>query len=304
MAQGLHGFRAARHRTPHNAMRYPTVIALLVALGPGWAHAASTLTDFGTVAGSASAACSNDECLSSTSTVTDIAVFFAGITAGPFNGGVGTSSASAATGTWPAAGRAQSSATVGSGLAIPTLTAGAVAGPDAWIAGNALAVQLYEYTGTGETIKLDWSLSGTVANPDADLATGLTIYLGFFATGDSGLPSVSDPTSAFAALASAAYLSPEDNIRTFDDDGAVSESGSLGIAVSPGDSFYLAMGLTASAAGSNASAESLSTLTAAFDGSPSITPALTAVPLPGALWLLGAAVATLAGLGARRRRSP
>ncbi len=270
-------------------------LAALLTIGS--AHGATTLTEWGAVASLTSSTCATDFCGADT----DVGFLF-DLSVDAVNGGAGESSAGTAIGSWPAPGSAQADAVVAGGLAVPLLTAGATSEADTWLAGQALVIQGYGYTGTGsETIELDWQLTGNVTNPDDDPVTGLSVFVGFFNVGDLGFPDVNSPMDAFTLLAGLALADPANNVLEFTTPGAVAHGSTLSIDVNDGDQFYLAMGLMAAAGGAGAQAESLSTLTAAFRDSPALSPAIAAVPLPGAAWLFAPAVL---GLGAvvRRRR--
>lgn len=276
-------------------MRLHIGLGLATLLTIGSAHAVSTLTQWGAVASVASSTCADDSCIPDFDFISNLSV-------GAVDGGVNEGSAGTATGSWPDPGSAQADGVVAGGLAVPRLTAGATSAANAWLAGQALVIQGYEYTGTGpDTIELDWQLTGQVTNPDDDAATGLSVFVGFFNLGDLAFPDIGSPMDAFTLLAGLAMASPADNVLEFTTSGAVAHEAALGIDVSDGDQFYLAMGLMAAAGGAGARAESLSTLTAAFRDAPALAPAIAAVPLPAAAWPLATALLGLVTLGRRRR---
>ncbi len=268
----------------------------------GNADAAATLTEWGTLATASSYTCSSDFC--GADTVSEILALATTLSVEASDGGGNATSAAVSIGgDYPAPGSASGSATAAGGLGVPVLKAGAAADAGRWIAGQAFAVQAYEYTGAGETLSLTWNLTGSINNPDADSLTGLVVFAGFFS--QAALPAFpevdpSNPASTAFLLASLALVSPDDNFLEFTaTDPNTVESGTIGIDVTNGEQFYLAMGLMAGAGGANATAESLSTLVADFDGAPPLTPAFTAVPVPGAVWLLGSALIGLAGVRTR-----
>ncbi|MEQ8497112.1 MAG: hypothetical protein RLW61_17675 [Gammaproteobacteria bacterium] len=269
--------------------------------------AATTLTEWGTLATASSYTCSSDFC--GADTVPELLALTTTLAVDASDGGDNVTSAAVSLGgAYPAPGFASGAATAAGGLGVPVLRAGAASDTSGWISGQALAVQAYEYTGPGETLSLTWNLTGSVNNPDADTLTGLVVFAGFFSQAElPAFPEVdpSDPSATAFLLATLALVSPDDNFLEFTATNAnVVESGNISIDVTNGEEFYLAMGLMAGAGGSNATAESLSTLVADFDGAPLLTPAFTSVPLPGAAWLLGSALIGLMSVRARRGATP
>lgn len=271
-------------------------ITLASGLSSGAQAAVATLDDWGALTTISSAQCATDVC----GAASDLLGFVGSLTVAPVDGGVGVSSASTSTGAYPTQGSARAEATVSAGLAVPVLRAAAAGSANAWFGAQALVAQGYTYTGTGpQTLSLDWTLDGDIVNPDGDAITGFVVFVGFFGVNELSFPDVSQPLQAYRLLSSLALASPEDNFREFTADGAVLAGDTLSIDVDTGAQFYLVMGLMAGAGGAGASAESLSTLSAAFQGAPALSPTISAVPLPAAGWLL---LAGLAPLAARSRR--
>jgi len=262
--------------------------------------AATTLDAWGTLATISTYACVDEAC-DPVLTPAATALFLNTLSVDPIDGAVGQTSAGAATPiAWPSPGSAISSATVSSDIGIPILKAGAASTTNQWLAGQALAVQAYTYGGVGETLNLIWNLTGSITNPDADEVTGLVVFAGFFITDDAlSFPDLADPFAVTTLFATAALVDPTDNVVEITAAGPVDTSGNISLTVSPGQAFYLVMGLMAGAGGQGAVAESLSTLAAEFVGSPALTPAFTPVPLPATLWLLVGALGTL--VAARKR---
>jgi len=276
-------------------------LALIGILSTSQANAISTLSQFGAIATISNSVCAGDFCGDDS----DALSFLFNLSVDPVNGGVTIPSASAATGgSWPTPppDSAQANAAVSGGLSVPLLTAGAASSSNSWIAGQALVVQGYDYTGSGtvsapETLLLDWDLSGTIVNPDNDSLTGLTVFVGFFESDGLLFPTITNPFELFGTLAGLAIAQDDvDNVQDFTSDGAVSEMGTLSIDVADGAQFYLIMGLMASAGGTDAMAESLSTLTASFSGNPSLAASINSVPIPAAVWLFAPALLGLFGL--------
>jgi len=270
-------------------------------------NAASTLTEWGTLATASAYACTSDFC--GADTVPEILSLATTLSVDASDGGDNVSSAAVSLGgAYPTPGFASGVATVAGGLGVPVLKAGAASDTNGWVAGQALAVQAYEYTGSGETLSLTWNLTGSVNNPDADSLTGLVVFAGFFSQAElPAFPQVdpTNPGSTAFLLASLALVSPDDNFLEFTATNAnTAESGTISIDVTNGEEFYLAMGLMAGAGGANATAESLSTLVAEFDGVPPLTPAFTSVPVPGAAWLLGGALIGLLRVRTRTGVTP
>lgn len=273
-----------------------TAMVLTTGLMSGARAAVATLDDWGALTTISSAQCATDFC----GAVTDMLGFVGSLTVSPVDGGVGMSSASTATGSYPAPGGAQAEANVSTGLAVPVLRAAAAGSANAWFGAQALVAQGYTYTGTGpQTLSLDWTLDGDIVNPDGDSITGFVVFVGFFEVNSLSFPDVSQPLQAYSLLSELAIASPDDNFREFTASGAVLAGDTLSIDVDTGAQFYLVMGLMAGAGGAGANAESLSTLSAAFQGNLALSPTITAVPLPAAGWLL---LAGLAPLAARKRR--
>lgn len=263
--------------------------------------ATPSLDQWGTLASISSYACVDQACDPEASPAATL-LFLNSLAVAPIDGGVGQTAAAAATAvTWPEPGSASSTATAAGGFGVPVLKAGASAGAGQWLAGQALAVQGYTYTGAGETLSLTWNLTGNVTNPDGDAVTGLVIYAGFFTSTElPTFPDVGDPGALALLFVSDALNDPADNVVSVTTSGGVNRSGTISLDVTPGQVFYLAMGLMAGAGGSGALAESLSTFDGDFVGAPALTPAFvtTPVPLPPAAWLLAGA---LGGLVTRRR---
>lgn len=272
--------------------------AMTLALGmtTGAQAAVATLDDWGALATISTATCASDFC----GDAADFLGFVGSLAVAPIGGGVGETSATASAGAYPAPGSAHAEANVSGGLAVPLLRAAATGSANAWIGAQALVAQGYTYTGDGpQTLSLDWTLDGDIVNPDGDPITGFVVFVGFFEVNSLSFPDVSQPLQAYTLLTSLALASPDDNFREFTADGAVLAGDTLSIDVDTGEQFYLVMGLMTGAGGAGANAESLSTLSAAFQGTPALSPTITAVPLPAAGWLL---LAGLAPLAARTRR--
>ncbi|MCP5143964.1 MAG: VPLPA-CTERM sorting domain-containing protein [Gammaproteobacteria bacterium] len=269
--------------------------AAALALAPV-SQAAVTLTEYGTLATVSSFNCDSDVCGESLFELLTLVV-------DPIDGGVQQTEASVASGTWGDPGSVLASAAVAGGLAVPQLKAGAFGDASTWYAGQSLAIQAYEYTGAGETLSLDWNLTGNVTNPDGDTVTGLVILAGFFTSDQlTQFPALTGTFTDADLLFDLALASPDDNFLEFTTPGAVNETGTISIDVVTGDQIYLVMGLMAGAGGTGAAAESLNTLTASFNGTPALTPAITAVPVPAAVWLFGSAFGGLV-VSRRRRQS-
>jgi hypothetical protein len=275
-------------------------LAVLFVALIGRVQAATTLAEWGAVSGTASSTCTSNDC--NVTTEAEALQFALGLVLGPVDGGKGAASTSVSTGTWPQPGSVQAGGTVSGDLSVPMLTAGAVSGANQWVGGAALVAQGYEYVGAGETLQLNWGLTGTINNPDNDSLTGLVAVVAFFA-GDFQFQSVNNPASAlllYDALEAAAM--DGDFLEAYSGSGSLG-GGTLDIDVASGDQIYLVMGLMAAAGGENASAESLSTLTASFEGSPPLVQANALVPLPSAFWLFGSGLIGLAGLRRSGRRN-
>ena len=291
-----------------SATKLAFAVLSIVLTGPG--HAAVTLTEWGTLASVSSYTCASDFCGDD---LVDPSLLLTTLTILDVDGQDGQTSATAAVGgTYPTPGSASGTATVSSGLGLPILKAGAASQASTWIAGQALAIQAYEYTGLGETISLDWTLTGSVNNPDSDPLTGLVVFAGLFTAAELSMFPVideTDPTTTASTaflLSSLALISPLDNFQEFTTTigggggpDPVIGTGTVSLDVITGEEFYLAMGLMAGAGGVNATSQSLSTLVGAFDQPYAVEPAFAAVPVPGAVWLLGSALIGLVGV--RRR---
>ncbi len=180
----------------------PVTLAATALSSAATVSAAEVLTQFGTAASIASFSCATQAC-----DPRDDPFLFAGsLSLAALAGGVGQGSASVATGTWPDPGSASGSVTVASALAVPLLKAGAAAPRSAtgsWLAGQPLPIQGYTYTGLGETLSLNWDLTGSVANPDDVSATGLVMFAGFLSASElSVFPDLSNPPTAISLLVS------------------------------------------------------------------------------------------------------
>ena len=128
-----------------------------------------------------------------------------------------------------------------------------------WVDGTGTAVQGFTYLGlVADTIDVDVQLTGTIANPDADPATGLAAQVSYI--GNANVASTVFENAAIGLVTPDGAVQLETTA-----DGPVNLVDVLSIPVAPGDQFYLIASSAASAGGANASAESLSTLSVSFD---------------------------------------
>lgn len=281
----------------HTWQMWVTGISMSLAVAVNALAASASLDEWGALASISTAQCASDFC----GDATDAFGFFGSLAVAPVDGGAGATTASVSSGTYPAPGGAVAEATVSGGLAVPLLRAAAAGDGQVWIGGQALVAQGYSYTGSGpQTLSLDWVLEGDIVNPDADPTTGFVVFVGFFDVGSLSFPDLGDPLAAYTLLGSLALASPDDNFREFTATGAVLAGDTLSIDVDTGAQFYLVMGLMAGAGGAGASAQSLSNLTAQFQGLPPLTPVIATVPLPASAWLLLGGLGSLLGLARRR----
>ena len=125
--------------------------------------------------------------------------------------------------------------------------------------GTATAIQGYTYVGLApDTIEVNAHLTGTIGNPDADPATGLAAQVSYI--GDANVAAFVFETAILGLAVPDGAVQMEQGTS-----GAVDLPDVLSIPVSPGDQFYLVVSSAATAAGTNAFAESLGTLTVSFD---------------------------------------
>jgi MYXO-CTERM domain-containing protein len=263
---------------------------------PGYALADAVVGNVGTLAVAVSFTCVTEGC----DTTADAWSALSTLNVDASSGGGGLNAASVSRGSWPTPESASGSVALTGGLAVPTLKAGAASASLRWVGGAALGVQRYTYSGSVDTLSLTWNLTGSITNPDGDDTTGLAVYAAFVdgaALDDFPDLSTADPLAVALFLATLADGLPTDDVRQLNaTDDAVTESGTIDFDVTDGQEFYLLMGLLAGAGGQNAVAESLSTLTAQFAGSPALTPTLqptgNGIPLPAtaAMALLGLAL--------------
>ncbi|MSR13311.1 MAG: hypothetical protein EXR86_01870 [Gammaproteobacteria bacterium] len=226
-----------------------TLVALSLLFGSN-AMSATSLTNWGTLATISQYTCISDFC--GADSPGEIAALLNMLAVGPTDGAAGQTSANVSSGSWPTPGSASGTATVSTGLGIPILKAGATSPANTRLGGQALAIQAYEYTGQDlSLITLNWHLTGSISNPDADPLTGLVVFAGFFNAAQlPTFPDVATPINAYTLLAGLALASPADNFREFTiQNASANESGTIAIQVANGDAFYLIMGLLAGAGG-------------------------------------------------------
>ncbi len=268
----------------------------LAGLGPQAAYAITALPpEWGTLATISTSPCP-DICSP------DDIFLLGSLTVDPVDGGENQGSATVSTGVLPAAGSAFASAMVDGSLAVPILKTGAASSAGQWIAGQALGIQGYQFTGqSADTLTLSYSLSGTIANPDNDTATGLVAIVSLFAVDALTFPTLdtTNPLALMGSLIAQGILAEDSDAYEITTTGNVSVPGSVSINLNPGDQFYVMMALMAGAGGTNASALSLNTLSASFEpGAEALLLPSNPVPLPAAIWLLAPALGIL---GARSR---
>ncbi len=246
---------------------------------------AATLNQWGAVSGVASGSCVGNSC-------NPLGVFLGGITEETRDGGLNVLSSDTGL-TSIVQGDARASAAIDNTvLNLPTLKAIATANNDAWIGGGSFALQGYEFIGAiADTVNLNITFDGTLTNPDGDDATGFAVAMYFFSAADINSVTINaDPTVVFGAMSLLASALPDNQKYEFTThtDGAVNETGSLSLLLNPGDQFYLASGLLATAGGGGAIADAFSTLSASFDpGTENVLNAPTPLTVPEApTWLL------------------
>ena len=305
---------------------YKFIASAAIAIGCFWslqASAAISLTEWGVTARTDSADCTGGitgDCTSfATITLED------GESIGGSNDTSATIGSASAGSTVNLQGRGAAGAEAvipGSGFGVPVLRARAESTDgDGWVAGSALAIQGYQFTGADSTpISLDVSLSGTVS-PGASLVTGLEVNI--WILNNTDLFSFPAESASVGDIVAGIWINSFQECLCLDDPfiatltwemqgaegngtGAINRSTTttdpddqLNFTLDNGDEFYLFAALAAGADGVGASALSWSTLTMEFD-----TPDLAAasVPVPPAVWLLGSGLFGLIGLRGRAIR--
>lgn len=160
------------------------------------------------------------------------------------------------------------------------------------------ALQKYTYSGViSATYQIDYTLDGTFMLGSADAASlmqlsgGLTVY-------GSGY----NPYAEYNPTLDFNYVN--DNAKTAGLS-SFSLAGSVNFAVNPGDSFYVLGSLNAYANSSHqvvGSVDALNTLGMNFTSGDTslLTAQISAVPVPGALWLFGSGIGVLVGFARTR----
>jgi hypothetical protein len=266
------------------------VIVTLLMAATSWAPSAAaqvTLDQWGTYAVTA-----YSDCAEFCDPLNDLS-WILGFTFGPTNSGIGDDLIDSALSN--ASGDAFSEASVQGGLG-PTVRVNADSLPGGFVDGTATAVQGYTYVGLApDTIEVNARLTGTIGNPDLDPATGLAAQVSY--VGDANV-------AAFVFETAVNGLGAPDGAVQLEQTsgGAVDLVDVLSIPVSPGDQFYLVVSSAATAAGTDAFAESLGTLTITFDANDAanLEAASGPIAVPTSPWAWAALLACLVGAGLRK----
>jgi hypothetical protein len=273
-------------------MRKLTQMILLLLIAAGPATAQVTLDQWGTYATTAFADC--DEFCDPLGDANWLFTF----TFGPTNSGVIVDLIDSTLSN--SRGDAFSEASVQSALG-PQVRVNADSLAGGFVDGTGTAVQGYTYVGVApDTIAVNAHFTGTIGNPDSDPATGLAAQVSY--VGDANV-------SMFVFETAISGLGAPDGAVQLEQtaDGVVDLSDTLMIPVVPGDQFYLVVNSAATAAGTDAFAESLGTLAVSFNAedAANLVAASAPVAVPAlvgpALVLLGLALGGVA-LAVRPKR--
>lgn len=200
-------------------------------------------------------------------------------------------------------------------VSVPILRAAAASNSiEGWVSGLAFTIAGFNYTGPASTINLSATLDGTVTNPNNSDTTGLSVGI-WLIRDDGSVTFPNPPPASIGELGAFVFGLPVEDFWVAEDlalgltdhtvalettgDDIVSITFTADDILNGNTAFYLMAGLSASATYAGQSALSMSTLTMQFDDTANLV-ASAAVPLPPAVWMFGAALIGLAGVGRRR----
>ena len=195
---------------------------------------------------------------------------------------------------------AHASLSAAPGLSTPILRARSEANSDVGIIAVARGVEAYTYLGT-TTRRLDLVtiLEGTATNPNN---SSLTRVLADVYVMDADAAEAMYPLTGDGILLQSGLATPFQSSIGIGPGAFPFVSGAVSFDVSPGDSFYVFANL-ATLAFDGGTAVSMNSLTMSFvDDSDLVAASAAVVPVPAAVWLFGAGLVTLIGVGSRKKK--
>jgi len=183
---------------------------------------------------------------------------------------------------------------------LPTLKVNASSGLRKGASANAFGVQGYTYSGTEDSITLDFNLHGSVGDNASGYVSN-SVYASVAVITGSSLEWYPDYGTLVYEIASGPGVDVVGNKSVFINDGLDQNSaGFITFDVFEGMDFYVVASMNARA--KNGFADAFNTFTMEFENDSGLTATaqVSAVPVPAAVWLFGSGLVGLVSLGRKK----